>query len=176
MTTALGSSATVLDASPEAARHVQSLQLRNFLASLVTSAAIFATEVSVFVLLKGRLKNLVSPDHPSSAKILSRCASQSRTHLEPEGQRTIQPPSGTISWIPRMFQLPDRIILQHPGLDAFFFLRYIRTLLTIFTSLSLVVIPCPVPLSLLGSNNAAGATHGLDRFGGANIGLDPTAF
>jgi len=118
----------------------------------------------------------VSPDHPSSAKILSRRASQPRTYLVPEGQRTIRPPSGTISWIPRMFQLPDRIILQHSGLDAFFFLRDIRTLLTIFTSLSVVVIPCLVPLNLLGGNDAAGGTRGLDRYSWANIGLDHTAF
>ena len=75
-----------------------------------------------------------------------------------------------------MFQLPDKIILQHSGLDAFFFLRYIRTLLTIFTSLSVVVIPCLVPLNLLGGNDAADGTHGLDRYSWANIGLDHTAF
>ena len=94
----------------------------------------------------------------------------------PEGQRTIQRPSGMIFWILRIFQLPDRIILQHSGLDAFFFLRYIRTLLTIFTSLSVVVIPCLVPLNLLGGNDAAGGTHGLNRYSWANIGLDHTAF
>lgn len=115
----------------------------------------------------------MSPSHLTSAKILSRCASQPRTYLVPEGQRTIQRPSGTIAWIPRMFQLPDRIILQHSGLDAFFFLRYIRTLLTIFTSLSVVIIPC---LNLLGGNDVAGETQGLDRYSWANIGLDHTAF
>ncbi len=75
-----------------------------------------------------------------------------------------------------MFQLPDRIILQHSGLDAFFFLRYIRTLLAIFTSLSIVVILCLIPLNLLGGNDAAGVTRGLDRYSWANIGLDHTAF
>ncbi len=118
----------------------------------------------------------MSPSHPSSAKILSRYASQPRTYLVPEGQRTIPRPSGTISWIPRMFQLPDRIILEHSGLDAFFFLRYIRTLLTIFTSLSVIVIPSLVPLNLVGGNDAAGRTQGLDRYSWANVGLDHTAF
>jgi len=75
-----------------------------------------------------------------------------------------------------MFQLPDRIILQHSGLDAFFFLRYVRTLLTIFTSLSVVIIPCLVPLNLLGGNDVAGGTQGLDRYSWANIGLDHTVF
>lgn len=75
-----------------------------------------------------------------------------------------------------MFQLPNRIILQHSGLDTFFFLRYIHTLLTIFTSLSVVVIPSLVPLNLLGGNDAAGQTQGLDRYSWANIGPDHTAF
>ena len=75
-----------------------------------------------------------------------------------------------------MFQLPDRIILQHSGLDAFFFLRYIRTLLTIFTSLSVVILLCLIPLNLLDGNDVTGGTQGLDRYSWANIGLDHTAF
>lgn len=63
-----------------------------------------------------------------------------------------------------MFQLFDRIILQHSGLDAFFFLRYIRTLLIIFISLSVVIISCLVPLNLLDDNDVAGETQGLDRY------------
>ena len=75
-----------------------------------------------------------------------------------------------------MFQLLDRIILQHSGLDAFFFLRYIRTLLTIFTSISVIVISSLVPLNLLDDNDAAGRIQGLDRYSWANVELDHTAF
>ena len=56
MTSPLGSAGTALYALPGAARHAQGLSLRNFLASLITSAAIFAIEVCAFVLLKDRLK------------------------------------------------------------------------------------------------------------------------
>ena len=58
MTSPLDSAGTALYASPEAARHAQGLSLRNFLASLVTSAVIFATEVCLFLLLKDRLKQI----------------------------------------------------------------------------------------------------------------------
>ena len=75
-----------------------------------------------------------------------------------------------------MFQLPDRIILQHLGLDAFFFLRYIYTLLLIFTSLLFVILACLIPLNLFCGNDVAGGTQGLDRYSWANIGLDHTAF
>ena len=117
----------------------------------------------------------MSPIPYRSAKVLNRHASQPRTHLVPEGQPTVRRPSGMISWIPHVIRLPDRIILQHSGLDAFFFIRYIRTLLTIFISLSIVIIPCLLPLNLLGGNDAGG-THGLDRYSWANIGPEHTAF
>ncbi len=58
MTSPLGSAGTALYASPEAARHAQGLSLRNFLASLITSTAVFATGVCVFVLLKDRFKQI----------------------------------------------------------------------------------------------------------------------
>ena len=58
MTSPLGSAGTALYALPGAARHAQGLSLRNFLASLVTSVAIFAIEVGAFVLLKDRLKQI----------------------------------------------------------------------------------------------------------------------
>jgi len=118
----------------------------------------------------------VSLSHSSSAKILSRYVSQPRTYLVSEEQRIISRSSGTIFWISRMFQLLDRIILQHSGLDAFFFLRYIRTLLTIFTSISVIVISSLVPLNLLDDNDAAGRIQGLDRYSWANVELDHTAF
>ena len=94
----------------------------------------------------------------------------------PEGERTGQHPSGMISWIPRIFQTPDRIILQHSGLDAFFFLRYIRTLFKIFTSLLVVVVPSLIPVNFKGGNDAAGEVHGLDRFSWVNIGFNHTRF
>ncbi len=58
MTFSLGSAGIAFYALLEAARHAQGLSLRNFLASLVTLAAIFAIEVCVFVLLKDRLKQI----------------------------------------------------------------------------------------------------------------------
>ena len=54
----LTNTSTALRASPEAARHAQGLSLRTFLASLVTSASVFAVEVCLFVLLKDRLKQI----------------------------------------------------------------------------------------------------------------------
>ena len=58
MTSPLNSVGTALYASPEATRHAQLFLLQSFLASLVTSASVFAIEVCLFVLLKDRVKQL----------------------------------------------------------------------------------------------------------------------
>jgi len=75
-----------------------------------------------------------------------------------------------------MFQISDRVILQKSGLDAFFFLRYLRTILKIFIPLSVIVIPVLVPLNLVHGKNAPGGVHGLDRLSWANVGLAHTSF
>ena len=75
-----------------------------------------------------------------------------------------------------MLRLPDRILLEHSGLDAFFFVRYIRTFAVIFTILSISILLCLIPLNLVGGNDIAWRTHGLDRLSWANIGPQHTTF
>ncbi len=118
----------------------------------------------------------MSFSHSSSAKILSQYVSQSRTYLVFEEQRIISRSSDTIFWISCMFQLLDRIILKHSDLDAFFFLWYIRTLLTIFISLSIIIISSLVSLNLINDNDAADWTQDLDRYSWMNVELNHTAF
>lgn len=75
-----------------------------------------------------------------------------------------------------MVQTLDRVILQKSGLDAYFFLRYLRTLLRIFIALSLIVISTLVPLNLIHGKNAPGGVQGLDRLSWAKVGLAYTSF
>jgi len=93
----------------------------------------------------------------------------------PEKQRA-EAPSGLLSWLSAVLQTSDRVILQKSGLDAFFFLRYLRTLLKIFVPLSLIVVPILVPLNLVHGKNAPGGVQGLDRLSWANVGLAHTSF
>ena len=75
-----------------------------------------------------------------------------------------------------LFQTPDSVIIQNSGLDAFFFLRYLRTLVKVFVLLSLILIPVLVPLNLIDGKNSAGGVQGLDRLSWANVGLTHTNF
>lgn len=79
-------------------------------------------------------------------------------------------------WIRHILQVPDEVILEKSGLDAFFFLRYIRILFTIFFSSSLAVIPVLVPLHWLGGNDSAHGVSGLDKLTWANVSPDHAHF
>ena len=97
-------------------------------------------------------------------------------YLVPEKQRPELSPLGFFSWILAVFQTSDRVILQKSGLDAFFFLRYLRTLLKIFVPLSSIIVPILIPLNLVHGKNASGGVQGLDRLSWANVGLAHTSF
>ncbi len=94
----------------------------------------------------------------------------------PEGQRINSYPSGTTRWVLHLIRTLNTIILQNSGLDAFFFLRYIYILFTIFAALSVIVVSSLIPLNSLSSGNAVGENQALDRLSWANIGLNQTGF
>ena len=77
--------------------------------------------------------------------------SRPRTFLVPERERTRAPPSGFWQWIVPVFQTSNSDFIQKCGLDAYFFLRFLRTLLKIFVPLAFVILPILLPL-----NSAAG--------------------
>jgi len=102
--------------------------------------------------------------------------SQSRTYLVSEKQRAEVFSFGLFFWILVVFRTSDWVILQKFGLDAFFFLRYLRTLLKIFVSLSLIIILILVSLNLVYGKNASNGVQGLDRLSWANVGLAHISF
>jgi len=87
-----------------------------------------------------------------------------------------QTEKASLQGIWHLLQVPESVVLQQSGLDAFFFLRYINTLFKIFLHLSLIVVPVFVPLNSLGGNNAAHGVDGLDRLSWANVNSDHASF
>lgn len=107
-------------------------------------------------------------------------SSKPKTYLVPERERTPSPPSGLFSLIINLFKFPDREIIQKCGLDAYFFLRYLRTLLVIFVPICCVVLPILIPLNYVdgrgknidaGENarNTTGTVTGLDTLAWGNV-------
>lgn len=114
---------------------------------------------------------------PSLTLIVS---SKPKTYLVPERERTPSPPSGIFGLIKNLFKFPDREVIQKCGLDAYFFLRYLRTLLVIFVPICCVVVPTLIPLNYIGgrgknidpgekAQNETGTVSGLDTLAWGNV-------
>ncbi|KAG9234998.1 hypothetical protein BJ875DRAFT_375275 [Amylocarpus encephaloides] len=119
-----------------------------------------------FILLKNKLARIYKP----------------KTYLVPEKERTDPPPRSPWGWLFAIFRIRDREVINKCGLDAYFFLRYLRTLLVIFIPLGVVLLPILLPLNSSGGRgssyalewgNDTSSTHanvtGLDELAWGNV-------
>ncbi|KAL8840917.1 MAG: hypothetical protein Q9170_001110 [Blastenia crenularia] len=107
--------------------------VRNFIASLVTAFSIFGLGILAFLIVKNKLLRIYRP----------------RTYLVPERERTKPPPDGIWQWIIPVFKTSNSDFISKCGLDAYFFLRYLRTLLKIFVPLAFFIIPILLPVNIV---------------------------
>ncbi|KAL8953498.1 MAG: hypothetical protein Q9222_000645 [Ikaeria aurantiellina] len=115
------------------------LSLITFFSSVYTGAAIFGVELLLFLIIKQKLRP--------------------RTYLVPERERTNPPPEGLWQWIVPVFKTSNSEFISKCGLDAYFFLRYLRTLLKIFVPLAFLILPILIPINVVhgrGSHFAIG--------------------
>ncbi|KIV93973.1 hypothetical protein PV10_05141 [Exophiala mesophila] len=149
----------------EAGREAQSRNGQSagqFAASLITAIALFAVQTGVFLLIKDRFARIYQP----------------RTYLVPERERTKPSPPGWWAWIAPVISTSNSEFVQKCGLDAYFFLRYLRTLLKIFVPAALVILPILIPINLVngrgtdyavgGQENTSNVT-GLDQLAWGNV-------
>ncbi|KAG6036540.1 hypothetical protein E4U41_005609 [Claviceps citrina] len=105
-----------------------------FIAAISVSVAIFLVQFTLFTLLRNKLARIFKP----------------KTYLVPERERTDSPPSSLVGMIRTVVLYNDRDVINKCGLDAYFFLRYLRTLLVIFIPICAIVMPILVPINYLG--------------------------
>ena len=67
--------------------------------------------------------------------------------MVPDRERTEPSPSGLFRWVVPVFRTSSSEFIQKCGLDAYFFLRYLRMLLKIFVPLGLLILPILLPLN-----------------------------
>lgn len=111
--------------------------------------------------------------------LLTNC-SKPKTFLVPERERTEPPPRTPWGWLFAIFRFRDREIIKKCGLDAYFFLRYLQTLLIIFIPLAIVILPILVPINYIGGRGPKYALefqHGGNTSAATNVtGLDTLAW
>ncbi|KAL8891777.1 MAG: hypothetical protein Q9205_000652 [Flavoplaca limonia] len=105
--------------------------LANFLSSLIAGFTVFGLELLVFIVVKRKLFRIYRP----------------RTFLVPEKERTKAPPEGLWQWLVPVFKTSNSEFISKCGLDAYFFLRYLRTLLKIFVPLAFLILPVLIPVN-----------------------------
>lgn len=104
------------------------------IAAIVGALAGFGFQLLAFLFLRLRLSRIYVP----------------RSYLVPERQRIPPPPGGIIGWIYPLFTTKNLTLIQKCGLDAYFFLRYLRMLLKIFFPMAVLVLPILLPINKTG--------------------------
>ena len=103
--------------------------------------------------------------------------SKPKTYLVPERERTEAPPSSPLGMLRALMKFSDREIIDKCGLDAYFFLRYLKTLLVIFVPIAVIVIPILIPLNyvdgrgqeVVAEGDESESVTGLDTLAWGNI-------
>jgi hypothetical protein len=95
----------------------------------------------------------------------------------PEREQTRPPPRGFLFWVQSIFTYRDREVIQKCGLDAYFFLRYLQTLLIIFIPLACLLLPILLPINYVGGRGSNFAATSVNGSTGANVtGIDTVAW
>ncbi|GAB1218530.1 hypothetical protein ATERTT37_007789 [Aspergillus terreus] len=132
--------------------------------SIKTFVASLATAIIIFTLTKIAL-------------------SQPRTYLVPDRERTAPSPPGLFRWAGPVFRTSSTEFIQKCGLDAYFFLRYLRMLLKIFVPLACIILPVLLPLNKVDGKdqtykNGTGGEQwnvtGLDQLAWGNVAPENT--
>jgi hypothetical protein len=123
-------------------------------AALSFALAGAGAQMLVFFLLRWRLIRIYRP----------------RTYLVPERERVAIPPHGFIGWVKPVFATPSLHLIQKCGLDAYFFIRYLRMLLKIFAPMLVIIAPILLPLNQKSSRSDP--KDGLAKLNIANV--DPS--
>ncbi|KAK4165862.1 hypothetical protein QBC43DRAFT_207224 [Cladorrhinum sp. PSN259] len=137
-TTTTTSSQTTASGEPDGgsgtAQGQAGISLVAFLTALAASLIVFGIQTGLFLLLRNKVVRIFKP----------------KTYLVPERERTDPPPASHWALVYKLMAFKDREIIKKCGLDAYFFLRYLQTLLIIFIPIAIVVIPILLPLNYIG--------------------------
>ncbi|KAI8629530.1 DUF221-domain-containing protein [Xylariaceae sp. FL1651] len=158
------------DGNPNKAVGDQGISLVGFITALSTSLVVFGIQTGFFLLLRNKLARIFKP----------------KTYLVPERERTESPPSSPWRLLASLFRFRDREIIRKCGLDSYFFLRYLQTMLIIFIPMATVIIPILVPINYIdgrshdfstnGTNSTDGNTAATDNQNNVITGLDTLAW
>lgn len=111
-----------------------------FVVNLIVAVAFF----TAFTILRGRFKRIYQPRTLKNLQTVS------------EEEKIKEPPKGYFSWLPYLLTKPHSFLLQHCGIDGYFFLRYLGVFLS-FSSICIVLLfPILLPVNATNGFNLKG--------------------
>ncbi|KAJ2714018.1 phosphate metabolism protein 7 [Coemansia spiralis] len=120
-----------------------------FIASLVFNIAGALATFVVFSIARPRLRRAFAP----------------RTYAAEKGMRPPPVGRGVLAWIPAALRAPDVEVIRQSGLDAYMFLRSIRTMFLMFGVIGVVSAATVLPINILGT----GGQRGLNALSIGNV-------
>ena len=133
-----------------------------FVTALVFNAAVFGAEVVAFTLLRPYFKSIYEPRTYVPKK------SQRIPPLVPSSRRF--DPIALLSWPFYLFKADHKAIKRANGLDAYFFVRFLRMMVKVFLPIWIVTWVVLLPVTSVGSR--ADGSEGLDLFVFGNVTKD----
>jgi len=146
-----------LNGNAGAALANQGISWGSLLAAIGIAFISSGTQIAAFVLMRWRLSRIYRP----------------RTYLVPERERVAIPPHGVVAWLKPIFATPSLHFIQKCGLDAYFFLRYLRMCLKVFVPIALLCLPILLPINRF-SNGDSKPRPGVDILSISNVGDEHT--
>lgn len=123
---------------------------QTFVTSFITNAALLAIEVVAFSYLKDNLSRVYTP----------------RTYLPPQDKRAEELPPGRWRWILSVAFTSSRDIINKNGLDSYLFLRFLRLMIIIFGTFTVVTWSIILPVDAANINSQS---DGLNKLSWGNI-------
>ncbi|KAK9422690.1 putative CSC1/OSCA1-like 7TM region domain-containing protein [Seiridium unicorne] len=130
----MSTSLNTTDPNAGTAEKSQGISLVAFVTSLAAALISFGIQTGLFLILRQKLARIFKP----------------KTYLVPERERTDPPPESPWGLVNALMRVRDREIIKKCGLDSYFFLRYLQTLLIIFIPMAVIIIPILIPINYVG--------------------------
>ncbi|KAI0465484.1 hypothetical protein LJB42_000721 [Komagataella kurtzmanii] len=115
-----------------------------FVSTLVVNVVIFSIFVSLFIVLKPKQSRIYQPRHV--------------VDTVPGELQVEEQPSGVFGWFSFLWKQPTSFYVEKCGPDGYFFLRYLRVFIIVFTLTGLLIWPILFPINATGG----GGQEGLD--------------
>ncbi|KAF4990223.1 hypothetical protein FDECE_14464, partial [Fusarium decemcellulare] len=155
------------DKLPGGAQNDRGIGIVSFLTAVGSGSIIFLVQFLLFLLLRNYV-----------ARVFKAKSFLASPHERLEWRR-----SGFVATVKWLWNVRDEDTIKKCGLDAYFFLRYLQTLLAIFVPIAVVVIPVLVPVNYIGGrgsqlnsdagnstdDGSPGRTTGLDTLAWGNV-------